>query len=204
MNELMREVQQRRQLRKAGLGAGAALLSGGLGFGVVTGVLDKGTVLGAAWVTVIAGSTLWGIYTLSFEEHRMPYSPVEPAESAPGMGQGLFATADIPKGTYLFDYEGETLSESEMFGRYPDAQGRYVACIGEASYIDGVNEERSGLARWINHSQRRANVAWKKQRFGPNAPAMHFYTLTDIAKGEELFFDYGDEYWAAMGVEPID
>ena len=29
---------------------------------------------------------------------------------------------------------------------------------------------------------------------------MHFYTLRDIKAGEELFFDYGDAYWEAMGV----
>ena len=79
-----------------------------------------------------------------------------------------------------------------------------MACIGVSDYIDGVNEERSGLARWINHSRRRANCYWKKQRFGPSSPAMHFYTLSDIRAGEELFFDYGEAYWEAMGVEPID
>ena len=38
----------------------------------------------------------------------------------------------------------------------------------------------------------------------PGAPAMHFYTLRDVASGEELFFDYGDAYWEAMGVAPIE
>ena len=245
MNELQKEVEQRRLFRRVGVGAGAALLSGGLGVGVVAGVLD-GNVVGGALSTVgVVGSALFGAYTFSFEEWRQPYSPVAPAESAPGMGSGLFATADIPKETYLFDYEGERLTEPEMFARYPDGQGRhvamwkasrperraafslgqprpagrcvlagrlhppcfprrYVACIGDTDYIDGINEERSGLARWINHSSRRANCYWKKQRFGPNSPAMHFYTLRDIKAGEELFFDYGDAYWEAMGVEPIE
>ena len=266
MNELQKEVEQRRLFRTVGVGAGVALLSGGLGVGVVAGVLD-GNVVGGALSTVgVVGSALFGAYTFSFEESREPYSPVAPAESAPGMGSGLFATADIPKDTYLFDYEGERLTEPEMFERYPDGQGRitwpcgnsrparlrpsrpparpwasagssagrpsasaslgqprpvcrhvlagrphrprslrrYVACIGVTDYIDGVNEERSGLARWINHSRRRANCYWKKQRFGPSSPAMHFYTLSDIRAGEELFFDYGEAYWEAMGVEPID
>ena len=204
MNELQKEVETRRLFRRVGVGTGVALLSGGLGIGVVAGVLDRDIVVGALSTVGIAGSALFGAYTLSFEERGKPYSPVTPAESAPGMGQGLFATADIPKDTFMFDYEGERLTEPEMFERYPDGQGRYVACIGVTSYIDGVNEERSGLARWINHSRRRANVFWKKQRFGPSSPAMHFYTLRDIAAGEELFFDYGEAYWEAMGCEPID
>ena len=99
----------------------------GLGVGVVAGVLD-GNVVGGALSTVgVLGSALFGAYTFSFEEWREPYSPVAPAESAPGMGSGLFATADIPKETYLFDYEGERLTEPEMFARYPDGQGRHVA-----------------------------------------------------------------------------
>ena len=203
-NELQKEVETRRLLRKVGLGLGGGLLSGGVGLGVVAGVLPKDLTLAALYVTSFASAFLFGAYTLSFDAHDLPNAPVAVGESAPGMGQGLFATAEIPSGTYLFDYEGECLSETEMFARYPDAKGRYIACIGEAAYIDGADEEKSGLARWINHSQRRANVRWRKQRFGPVSPAMHFYALRDIAEGEELFFDYGDEYWAAMGVEPID
>lgn len=203
-NELQREVETHRTLRKVGLGLGAGMLSGGVGIGVVAGVLPKDLTLSALEAASVASSFLFGAYTLSFDEHELPYAPVAVGESAPGMGRGLFATAEVPSGTYLFDYVGESLSESEMFARYPDAKGRYIACIGEAMYIDGADEQKSGMARWINHSQRRANVLWRKQRFGPGAPAMHFYTLRDIAEGEELFFDYGDEYWAAMGCEPIE
>ena len=127
MNELQKEVEQRRLFRRVGVGAGAALLSGGLGVGVVAGVLD-GNIVGGALSTVgVVGSALVGAYTFSFEEWREPNSPVAPAESAPGMGSGLFATADIPKETYLFDYEGERLTEPEMFARYPDGQGRHEA-----------------------------------------------------------------------------
>ena len=94
---------------------------------MVAGVLD-GNIVGGALSTVgVVGSALFGAYTFSFEEWRQQYSPVAPAESAPGMGSGLFATADIPKETYLFDYEGERLTEPEMFARYPDGQGRHVA-----------------------------------------------------------------------------
>ena len=127
MNELQKEVEQRRLFRRVGVGTGVALLSGGLGVGVVAGVLDGNVVGGAFSAVGIVGSALFGAYTFSFEESREPYSPVAPAESAPGMGSGLFATADIPKDTFLFDYEGERLTEPEMFERYPDGQGRCVA-----------------------------------------------------------------------------
>ena len=30
-----------------------------------------------------------------------------------------------------------------------------------------------------------------------------FYTLRDIAVGEELYFDYGNDYWEALGESPL-
>ena len=110
----------------------------------------------------------------------------------------------IAAGTFLFDYEGEVLSEAQMFARYPEANGRYVAGLTDDLYIDGVDAAKSNVARWMNHaSAARANVEWRKQRLGPKK-AMHFYALRDIAVGDELRFDYGDEYWTPLGVEPLD
>jgi len=40
-----------------------------------------------------------------------------------------------------------------------------------------------------------ANVISKKQRYGKQAGSMYFYTSRDIVDGEELFFDYGADYW---------
>ena len=78
-----------------------------------------------------------------------------------------------------------------------------MAAVGDA-WIDGADEQRSGLARWINHSQRGENLYWRKQRFGPNAPAMHFYAKRRIAAGEELLFDYGRDYWDALDEPPVE
>ena len=95
------------------------------------------------------------------------------------------------------------LDETQMFGRYPQADGRYVACITDDLYIDGADAARSNVARWMNHAPaERANVAWRKQRLGPRK-AMHFYATRPIAQGEELCFDYGSEYWTALGETPM-
>ena len=81
-------------------------------------------------------------------------------------------------------------------------QARYVACIGESLYIDG-GDPTSGPARWINHAPAaQANVYYRKQRFGP-AQNMHFYAKRAISAGEELTFDYGDDYWAALEATPV-
>ena len=41
----------------------------------------------------------------------------------------------IEEGTYLFAYEGELLDEEAMFARYPQADGRYIACINDDSTL---------------------------------------------------------------------
>jgi len=202
---LMQEVRERRLARSAGLAGGAVLLGGTLCVGASANVFDGGALLaGAGMVASVAT-----LVSASYNEGAAPLPDalfrVGPSDDS--KGDGLFACKPIAKGTFLFDYEGERLTEEEFFARYPDANGRYVACIDAPlpwmapSYIDGANVDLSSIARWINHSCRRANVRWKKQRFGT---AMHFYAMRDIAQGEELFFDYGDAYWKALGVEPID
>ena len=65
----------------------------------------------------------------------------------------------------------------------------------------GANPELSNMARWMNHASSGANVMWKKQRLGPS-PAMHFYSTARIREGDELCFDYGIEYWEALGETP--
>ncbi|GJM38130.1 MAG: hypothetical protein DHS20C19_14970 [Acidimicrobiales bacterium] len=89
-------------------------------------------------------------------------------------GEGVFATATIAEGDLVGSYEGDPA----------DADGTYVLWVetddGGWDGIDGT-----GVLRFLNHS-RTPNVEFD----GPE-----LYALRDIAAGEELLFDYGDE-WA--------
>ncbi|KAL1522930.1 hypothetical protein AB1Y20_017895 [Prymnesium parvum] len=206
---LLEEVKFRRRVRSAGLAGGTLLLGGTMTIGSAAGVFDGGSVLAGASSLAVAAISSAALVTLSYNEFAPPLPEdafrVDSSES--GKGEGLFACIPIAAGTFLFEYEGERLTEEGFFARYPDANGRYVACIDgylpwmAPSYIDGADPERSSLARWMNHSRRRANVRWKKQRLGVQ---MHFYAASDISAGDELMFDYGDAYWTALGVTPID
>ena len=192
-----------------GIVGGAAVLGGTLALGSAVGMFDGGVVLGTATAIGVTASAGAAYVSSTYNEDAEPLddSTFRVAASADGKGDGLFACSPIAAGSFLFDYDGERLTEEQFFGRYPDANGRYIACIDAylpwmaPSYIDGVDPSRSSVARWMNHSRRRANVRWRKQRFGAQ---MHFYAARDIAAGEELAFDYGDTYWTALGVEPID
>ena len=77
-------------------------------------------------------------------------------------GKGLFAQHDIPEGAYLFDYEGETLDLPAYESRYPDKVSDYAVGIkmpnGAMQFKDAADPRKSGLARFMNHDFRRANV----------------------------------------------
>lgn len=207
-NNLLQVVQSRRTVRSVGLVLGTVVVGTGFSLGYAGNLIDDRAV---AAVLIALGSAAAAVLLMSFDSIErsecLPSSLFRIGASAAGKGQGLFACAPISAGTYMFDYDGDRLTEEQFFSRYPDAKGRYVACIDSylpwipPSYIDGANPDSSGIARWMNHSRRRANVRWKKQRFGAR---MHFYAATDINAGDELMFDYGETYWTALGVEPID
>lgn len=52
------------------------------------------------------------------------------------------------------------------------------------------------LHRYVNHSKRRANCV-AQDAFDEDAElgAVFLETSRDVSRGEELLFNYGDEYW---------
>ncbi|KAL3940489.1 MAG: hypothetical protein SGBAC_004987 [Bacillariaceae sp.] len=203
-NSLRLQVMEERRLRSTGLIAGISFLSLATGLGCLLGFFEPLLFLGLGVLGISIG---YGI-TESNNEYQdpVPSSSFEVQQSTiPNAGMGLFAGTNLAKSTFLFNYEGEVLNEEEYFLRYPRGDGRYVAQVdtgcfsllgSQPIYIDGIDPEQSNLARYMNSaSGEKANVYWKKQHFGAQAGAMHFYASREIQKGEELFFDYGDTYW---------
>lgn len=109
----------------------------------------------------------------------------EVKESAhPGVGLGLFARERFRKGEFLIEYTGVRIPTKEA-DIHP---GRYLFEIeGTPWTIDG--EPTKSVAKYINHS------------CDPNAEArvegehINIYAVKDIAKGEEVVIDYGQEYF---------
>jgi len=104
-------------------------------------------------------------------------------------GLGLFATGTIAPGMYL-EYIGTiipTVKANTMLG------ARYLFEINKRWTINGSS--RNNLARYINHS------------CAPNCESVidskHIYikTLQELHPGEELVYDYGEEYFTEF-IEP--
>ena len=107
--------------------------------------------------------------------------PVVIKKSASGMG--LFATGVIPKGVRVIEYTGERITTDEAQKR----GGKYLFEINEKLTIDGKG--RDNIARYINHACKpNGEMQNHKNR-------IFYYTKRTIQPGEELSFDYGQEYF---------
>lgn len=100
-------------------------------------------------------------------------------------GKGLFATEAIPKGSCVIEYIGTEVSEKDQY----TINSKYLFGIGKDRMINGNIKENT--AKYINHSCR------------PNCEAdefrghMYIMSIKNIKPGEELTYDYGEEYFDA-------
>ena len=98
-------------------------------------------------------------------------------------GLGLFALERIPADTRIIEYTGAVLTHQQADRK----GGKYLMTIDDKYVIDGT--PRSNTARYINHSCR------------PNAKAytsgvrVWIWSLRAIKAGEEITYDYGEEYF---------
>ena len=98
-------------------------------------------------------------------------------------GKGIFALEPIPKGKRIIEYIGKEVPVEKQ----ESATGRYLFETGRKKMIDGNVKEN--IARFVNHSCR-PNCEAK----GPSGKVF-IYSIRKIKAGEELTYDYGEEYF---------
>ena len=126
---------------------------------------------------------------------------------SPGRGLGVFALVDIPVGVRICEYEGERLDRKQVrqkelrtFGN--DSVNEYLFQVGNDLVIDGMSSEHP--SRYINHAER-GNLETLIYADTDHRPAgAVFHTTRAISAGDELLYDYGLQYWARRGIDPID
>lgn len=107
-----------------------------------------------------------------------------------GSGHGLFATESIKKGAFILEYTGKRL-DSKVADELPT---RYLFHIDDQWTIDG--SPRSNLARYINHGcDPNCEVEIEEDDLPTEPGHIMIYAVKKIEKGEELTFDYGEEYY---------
>jgi uncharacterized protein len=103
-------------------------------------------------------------------------------------GLGLFAARPIAKKAYVVTYRGKRIATAEAHRRERSRAGaRYMFEINRRWTIDGAS--RHNLGRYINHACE-PNVAAVLRR-----GRIVFVALRDIAAGEEITLDYGEDYF---------
>lgn len=109
----------------------------------------------------------------------------------PKAGKGVFAQESFKKGEIIGKYTGERISK-KTFDEFTNARRAYVLEIIKSNrryLVDAFDPEKSGWPRYINHHPKRTK---------PNVEFMEdgrIQVIRYIKPGDELFIDYGDDYW---------
>ncbi len=102
-------------------------------------------------------------------------------------GNGVFAARKIPAGARIIEYQGKRITEKQAekrFGQDPEnPHHTFFFSLESGKLIDGGDEGND--ARWINHScEPNCEAQEEKGR-------VFIHAMRDIARGEELNYDYG-------------
>lgn len=136
------------------------------------------------------------------------------ASALEGAGQGLFATAALPKGTVMPPYQGPMLS-------YGQGQkgGNYVYCpytsrealrdiedklpgapaLGDLSFcVDAKPAVEDNPSRLINAAATAAQCKEVNVEICEIGQVMYYRTTRPVPVGDELVTDYGSTYWGGL------
>jgi hypothetical protein len=100
-------------------------------------------------------------------------------------------------------FASRSISESEIIERCPaievndrDVGGELLNYVFYGS-AENLRLVAMGYGMLFNHSQQ-PNVAYYRDDSALGAELV-LYALRDIRKGEELFYDYGEDWWSTRG-----
>jgi len=112
-----------------------------------------------------------------------------------GMGWGVRAAQEIPKGSFVCEYIGEIISDSEAETREDSYLFDLESRDGDTYCIDAHRYRNvTGLINHLctpNLTPVKVFTNHQDLRF----PHIAMFANRDIKKGEELGFDYGEKFW---------
>ncbi|KAK3897048.1 hypothetical protein C8A05DRAFT_20108 [Staphylotrichum tortipilum] len=116
-------------------------------------------------------------------------------------GYGLFAAEDIAQDEFVIEYTGELISHDEGVRR-EHRRGDVFDEENKVSYLFTLLEQEGiwvdaamygNLSRYINHASDNCNIM-PRIMYVNHEFRIKFLALRDIKAGEELFFNYGDNF----------
>lgn len=129
-------------------------------------------------------------------------------DTTDGRGRGLFVAKPIAAETYLFDFLDDAsaiIDQAEFERRYDSPTGTHADYAvgvmlpdGVQVYLDAQDPSSSKHARYMNHAEdepRRNCECWTLTPPMVGEVRALLFASRDLAVGEEMCWDYGDEYW---------
>lgn len=112
----------------------------------------------------------------------------------PGAGKGLFTTVDIKKGTRITEYKGKKCLWRDV--KKTDGYNTYLMRISRTMAIDGQPFLKL-LGRYANDAKGLVRIPGLRNNTEYAQYGMRVYleATRPIAAGEEIFVDYGREFW---------
>lgn len=113
--------------------------------------------------------------------------------SIPSAGKGLFTSEDIGKGELIIEYIGEVTTWDEV--RH-DTENLYIYFVNE-DYVINAKNFPDAIARYANdaHGLTRKRGVHNNSRFVNIDGKIFIKAVKLIRAGEEIFVDYGKDYW---------
>lgn len=115
----------------------------------------------------------------------------------PNAGKGLFTTKAIPKGTRIVEYKGRRSAWKDV--RDEDGKNGYIFYINRNHVIDALPTKKA-LARYANDARGLTRIKGIVNNADYVVDGLKAYieSKKDIAAGEEIFVDYGKDYWKVI------
>lgn len=131
-------------------------------------------------------------YLKFFEKFVDDYQELEvKTSSIPGAGKGLFTQVDIDEGSEIAEFTGKVITDSEA-QELSGERSHYLIARSDGNLLDVYESDSPAI---------RANDAHDTQ-FNNNSEIIEddngriwLVATRDIYAGEEIFCEYGQEYW---------
>jgi len=115
----------------------------------------------------------------------------------PGSGKGVFTKIDIKKGTRIVEYKGKLVPWKEV--KHEDGYNPYIFKVNARQAINGINYKKS-FGRYVNDARGFSRVKGLRNNsdFEVVGTRVFLDATRNIRKNEEIFVDYGGNFWSLM------
>jgi len=117
--------------------------------------------------------------------------------SLPGAGKGLFTKSLIPAGTRIVEYKGRITTWKEV--KTSEVENNYIFYVNR-NHVINAEPYKKALGRYANDARglRKIKGVRNNSIYAIDKDKVFIEATRDIFPGEEIFVDYGKDYWDTM------